>query len=167
MIDEKLMRLTKLLRVREQRKHARERDRAERRRSRVSAEEALARQEAMLQAAQIRLDQSSQQVREFAGESAPTGDEMASCLGHLALQRVAISTERAAVAAAGTVCNVLRAEEDKASNALRAALNSHRKAESLHAERSALHRQTVRVQSELADDELNAMRAASTMTRRH
>lgn len=167
MHDERLTRLTRLVRVREQRTRARERDRSERRRSRVSAEEALARQEATLRAAQTDLDRSVSQVYKQAAGSALTGDEMASFFAHLATKRTVIATERSAVAAAETVCNVLRAEEDKARAALRAASNAQRKAEALHIERGVEHRRIVRVAAELADDELSAMRAAAVAARGH
>lgn len=161
MNDEALKRLARLLRVREHRRQARERDRAERRRSRADAEAALARQQATLQGAVDLLAHESQQVQRAAEAQAPSGAEIEGFLGHLARQRAVIATERAAVAAGATVCNVLRADEARAEQALRAALNSHRKAEAMHDDRSDLRRRLDRIAAELAEDEQNSLRAAS------
>lgn len=161
MNDEALKRLARLLRVREHRRQARERDRAERRRSRADAEAALARQQATLQGAVDLLAHETRQVQRAAEARAPTGSEIEGLHGHLARQRAVIATERAAVAAGATVCNVLRGDEARAEQALRAALNSHRKAEAMHEDRSSLRRRLDRIAAELAEDEQNSLRAAA------
>lgn len=159
MADETLMRLLRLSRVREERRKARERERVLRGHAVASAQAELVQQEALLNAASARLESDSLRVQESFSTEPPSGTDVADRLAYLDRCRVVVSTEEAATAAAHTVCQTMRTEEEKAVRRMYQATAALRKVEALTDQTRIRVVRAAAVHQALVDDEHNIERA--------
>lgn len=155
------MNTARLLKVREQRRQARERDGAERRRARQEAEAAVAQQNAALAAALQRHEHAMRRIAALAAADACTGADLALWAGHLERDRAAIATERAACDSAQALLDMMQRDEDRARKLLRQARQGEQRAEALHDEVQRERQREARAAAALAEDEFNSARHAA------
>lgn len=160
MSSDQRLKLARLGRIRAQRTHSLERELAERRSVRVTAENALARQQSALLAAAHALDRDTRTIAVTMMEQMLTGEQIVNYLTFVERGRSGVATDQGALATSRAIVETIRQDEQKARIAVRNAVVAERKVEKISQVVEVSDRRAEDARAEVAVDELNSSSAA-------